>query len=60
MDRTLKEHISSLERRIKRFSEEGMNCGDLQERNRIEAEIRAATLALAHFKAALELERSLR
>jgi hypothetical protein len=30
-----------------------------EERNRIEAEIRAATLALTHYKAAFDLERSL-
>jgi hypothetical protein len=50
MDRTLRERISSRERRIKRLSEEGMNSVDLQERNRIEAEIKAATLTLSHYK----------
>jgi hypothetical protein len=59
MDRTLREHISFLEQRIKRLSEEGMNSVDLEERNRIEAEIRAATLALSHYREALQLEKSL-
>ena len=31
----------------------------LDERNKLEAEIRVANLAIAHYKAALELERSL-
>lgn len=36
-----------------------MQSDDLAERNRLEAEIRAANLALAQFKAALTLEEAL-
>ena len=36
-----------------------MDASDLMERNRIEAEIRAANIALSHYKAALQLEKSL-
>jgi hypothetical protein len=36
-----------------------MENRSLDDRNRLEAEIRAANLAIAHYKAAVELERSL-
>ena len=36
-----------------------MENASLDERNKLEAEIRAANLAIAHYKAALKLEESL-
>lgn len=59
MDRTLREHIEGLEARIRRLVDRSMQSDDPKERNRLEAEIRAANLALAQYKAALTLEQSL-
>jgi hypothetical protein len=60
MDRPLRDHIRYLEDRIHDLSEKLMNAGLSQpERNRIEAELRAAQLALTHYRAALELEKTL-
>jgi hypothetical protein len=60
MDKPLKEHISRLEQRIQALNEQIMsNRLRQEERNRLEAEIRAANLAITHYKAAIELEKSL-
>lgn len=59
VDRTLREHIEGLQARIQRLADRSMQSDDLAERNRLEAEIRAANLALAQFKAALTLEEAL-
>ncbi len=59
MDRTLREHIEGLEARIRRLVERSMQSNDVKERSRLEAEIRAANLALAEYKAALTLEEGL-
>jgi hypothetical protein len=60
MDRPLREHIKNLEHRLKKLNETVMaNRLSQPDRNRVEAEIRAATLALSHFQTALELESSL-
>ncbi len=56
MDRSLREHIASLERLIETLSVEMMSAGDLGKRNRLEAEIRAACTALEHYRTALEIE----
>lgn len=57
MDRSLIEHITYLERRITELSHQFMeNRRTQEERNRLEAEIRVAELALAHYRSALELE----
>jgi hypothetical protein len=57
MDITVREHINRLESRIQRLNREIMdNRASKDERNRLEAEIRAATSALTHFRAALEIE----
>ena len=56
MNLTLRQHVSRLERRIKQLSHEVMKAGDRKIANRIDAEIRAANMALAHYSAALELE----
>ena len=58
MNRTLKEHISFLERRIERLNDRIMeNKFSVSARNRIESEIRAATLAITYYRKALEIER---
>jgi hypothetical protein len=59
MEVTLREHLQRLDERLESLSREIMENRTLEERNRIEAEIRAANLAIAHYKAALELERRL-
>ena len=53
---TLRQHVSRLERRLKQLSHEVMKTGDRKIANRIDAEIRAANMALAHYSAALVLE----
>jgi hypothetical protein len=60
MDRPLKEHIQTLEQRLLDLNEKMMrNQLDVTERNKVEAEIRAAHLAITHYRAALELEKSI-
>ena len=60
MEMPLGAHIRRIEKRLQVLSVQCMQNGrGLPERNRIEAEIRAANLALAHYKAALELEKQL-
>ena len=54
------EHIRNLEKRLRVLGVRVMQNGrSLPERNEIEAEIRAVSLALSHYKAALELEKKL-
>src|SRR5438876_8002098 len=59
MDVSVREHLQKLERRLQLLSQEIMENASLDERNKLEAEIRAANLAIAHYKAALKLEESL-
>ena len=60
MQTTVGEHIRKLQERLRVLSAQGMqNSRTLLERNRIEAEIRAVNLALACYKAALELKKKL-
>ena len=59
VDRTLREHIDGLQAYIQRLVDRSMQSDDIAERNRLEAEIRAANLALAQFKAALSIEQTL-
>lgn len=60
MDRPVKNHISLLEERIQELNRALMDdTRTLVERNRFESEIRAAELALTHYRAALELEKKL-
>jgi hypothetical protein len=57
MDRPLNEHIAQLEVRLHRLNNELMDSARTrEERNRIESEIRVATLALDYYRKALELE----
>ncbi|HZQ67568.1 MAG TPA: hypothetical protein VFA68_03525 [Terriglobales bacterium] len=58
MDRPLREHISHLEQRLKFLSNQLMEgTRTIEERNRIESEIRAADLALVYYRKAMELEK---
>ena len=58
METPVREHIRKLEERVRTLNMHVMeNSRSLEERNQIEAEIRAANLALAHCRAALELEK---
>jgi hypothetical protein len=60
MDKPLKEHIRYLEERIHTLSGNLMDAGlPKVEQNRLEAELRAAQLALTHYRAALALEKAL-
>ena len=59
MEAPLKEHIQRLEMRLEHLSALIMaNRITLEERNKIDAEIRAANLALSHYRTAFELEKS--
>ena len=61
MDRPLQEHILRLETLLEKLSKEIMrdDLGFIA-RNQIEAEIRAAEMALAHYREAFEIEKKLR
>jgi len=60
METPVGEHIRRLEDRLLQLNTQIMeNSRDLAERNRIEAEIRAAHSAITHYQAALEAERKL-
>ena len=59
MEAPLKVHIRNLEQRLQTLTEQLMaNRVSREERNRLEAEIRAANLALSYYRTAIELERS--
>lgn len=59
MNRTLKQHIEILEERLAHLNERLLfNRIDHKQRNRVEAEIRAAQLALDHYRKAFELEQT--
>ena len=60
MDLTLGQHIRRLQLRLEALSEEIMRPGiSLEQRNKIESDIRAVNLALDHYRAALEIEQSI-
>ena len=59
MDRTVREHITALHERLNALSAQLMEEADREKRNALEAEIRAANLALGYFNAALESEKKL-
>jgi len=60
MDRPIREHLRALHQRIQELNEKIMkNRLTPEERNSVESEIRAAQLALEHFRKALELEQQL-
>ena len=60
MDRPVREHISQLQERIEKLNKEAMeDRRTLEERNRIESEIRVARLALTYYLKALEIEKQI-
>ena len=59
MEKSVREHLRTLHEHLQSLSQQIMENRSLEERNKLEAEIRAANLAIAHYKTALELERSL-
>jgi hypothetical protein len=50
MNRSVREHIRRLEEQVQRLTESNMENKALTERNQIESEIRATTLALSHYR----------
>jgi len=56
MDLTLREHIARLEGRLRMLNTQIMEVSSLERRNKLEAEIRACSLALEHYRAALKIE----
>ena len=56
MERTLKEHLDWLQARLKTVNEQLMDCDSRTQANRLQVEIRAIELAIAHYQAALEIE----
>jgi hypothetical protein len=60
MELTVRKHTENLQKRIEQLNVAAMSGHKTQtERNDIESEIRVATLALNHFRAALEAEEHL-
>ena len=59
MQRTLREHILSLEQKTDALSSQLMQESDALRRNQLEAELRAVQSALTHYRAAFEIESSL-
>ncbi len=60
MDRPLKEHIAELETRLEQLTRDMMAEQDKDRRNRIEAMIRATSLAIGRYREAYEIEQYLR
>jgi hypothetical protein len=59
MQRTVREHLDNLELLVGRLNDELMQQEDMRLRNELEAKVRAAELALAHYRTALKLEQSM-
>lgn len=59
MDVTVREHLRRLEQRLQFLSQEIMENHTRDDRNKLEAEIRAVNLAITHYRTALELEEGL-
>ena len=56
MDVSVRDHIAHLEARIKALAAQLMDQKNLAKRNVMESEIRAAELAVSHYRAAMLLE----
>lgn len=56
MDLTVREHIARLETRLRLLNSRIKEDASLERRNKPEAEIRACSLALEHYRAALKIE----
>ena len=59
MERTLAEHIGSLEQKLNALSSLFMQENRTHRRNQLESELRAVESALAHYRLAFDLETSL-
>jgi hypothetical protein len=59
MDLTVREHIRRLQERLLLLNQQIMEIRSREDRNKLEAEIRAVNLALQHYRSALELEKKL-
>jgi hypothetical protein len=57
VERTLKEHLDSLRGRLETLSSQLMECANREDANRLQSEIRAIELAIAHYEAALKIEK---
>lgn len=60
MDKTVRVHIDLLESRLELLINQQMAAKSKAKLNEIERDIRAVKMALAHFRAALDLEKGLR
>lgn len=61
MNRPLQEHIQFLQRRVERLTRRSMrNRRTRDQLNRMEIEIRAATLAMDYYEKAIALEKQVR
>jgi hypothetical protein len=61
MHRPLREHIEFLQRRLERLNRRSMSSSLTREQlNGFETEIRAAMMALEHYRKALDLEKRVR
>jgi hypothetical protein len=56
MNRTLAEHIGTLEQKLNSISTQIMLENDAHKRNHLESELRAVESALAHYRSALAIE----
>ena len=60
MDATVRQHLSTLEAQVRLFSEQMVDRNrTAQERELLAGALRSATLAIAHYEAALRMERKL-
>ncbi len=57
MKRTLKEHLDWLNGRLETLSSQLMECPSREQANHLQSEIRAIELAIAHYEAALKIEK---
>jgi len=59
MNRTLAEHIGTLEQKLNSISTQIMQENDPHKRNHLESELRAVESALTHYRSAFEIESQL-
>jgi hypothetical protein len=56
MDRTLREHLDDLERKLLALNDRMMDERNLDKRNKLETELRAVQSAVVLYRSALEVE----
>ena len=56
MERTLAEHIGTLEQKLNLISTQIMQENSTRRRNQLESELRAVESALTHYRSAFEIE----